>query len=69
MQENWDAVIMFTRMGTQWNVTMGGVIGLKYDVLEWFCRIYYVKDVKSMLAKIQIMERAALEVFNKDTEK
>ena len=69
MQENWDAVIMFTRMGTQWNVTMGGVIGLKYDVLEWFCRIYYVKDVKKMLSKIQIMERAAMSVFNKDTEK
>ena len=69
MQENWDAVVMFTRMGTQWNVTMGGVIGLKYDVLEWFCRIYYVKDVKSMLAKIQIMEKAAMAVFNKDTEK
>nr|BAR31325.1 hypothetical protein [uncultured Mediterranean phage uvMED] len=69
MQENWDAVIMFTRMGTQWNVTMGGVIGLKYDVLEWFCRIYYVKDVKKMLSKIQIMERAAMAVFNKDTEK
>lgn len=60
---------MFTRMGTQWNVTMGGVIGLKYDVLEWFCRIYYVKDVKKMLSKIQIMERAAMAVFNKDTEK
>ena len=69
MQENWDAVIMFTRMGTQWNVTMGGVIGLKYDVLEWFCRIYYVKDVQSMLEGIQIMEKAALSVFNKDTEK
>ena len=69
MEQNWDAVIMFTRMGTQWNVTMGGVIGLKYDVLEWFCRIYYVKDVKSMLTKIQIMEKAALAVFNKDTEK
>ena len=60
---------MFTRMTTQWNVTMGGVIGLKYDVLEWFCRIYYVKDVKKMLSKIQIMERAAMAVFNKDTEK
>tara|TARA_A200000159_G_scaffold34668_1_gene31183 strand:- start:216 stop:386 length:171 start_codon:yes stop_codon:yes gene_type:complete len=56
-------------MTTQWNVTMGGVIGLKYDVLEWFCRIYYVKDVQSMLEGIQIMEKAALDVFNKDTEK
>ena len=63
-EENWKIVIMFTRMATQWNVSMSGVIGLKYEVLEWFCRLYLVDDARAMLEGIQIMERAALKVLN-----
>ena len=51
-------------MATQWNVSMSGVIGLKYEVLEWFCRLYLVDDARAMLEGIQTMERTALKVLN-----
>lgn len=56
--------MMFLRLQTQWNVSMNGVVGLKYEVLEWFCRLYSVQDVPSMLEGLQIMEAAVLKVFN-----
>jgi hypothetical protein len=43
---------------------MSGVVGLKYEVLEWFCRLYLVDDAKAMLEGIQTMERTALKVLN-----
>jgi len=63
-EENWEIVMMFLRLQTQWNVSMSGVIGLKYEVLEWFCRLYLVDDARAMLEGIQTMERAALKVLN-----
>ena len=63
-EENWEIVIMFLRLSTQWNCSMSGLIGLKYEVLEWFCRLYLVDDARAMLEGIQIMERAALNVIN-----
>jgi hypothetical protein len=62
--ENWDIVMMFMRMQTQWNVVMGGFTGLKYEVLRWLCDLYSVEDPKAMLEGIQVMEAAALEVLN-----
>tara|TARA_Y100001968_G_scaffold310149_1_gene330788 strand:+ start:373 stop:516 length:144 start_codon:yes stop_codon:yes gene_type:complete len=43
---------------------MSGLVGLKYEVLEWFCRLYLVDDARAMLEGIQIMERAALNIIN-----
>lgn len=63
--ENWDIVMMFLRMQTQWNVTMGGFTGLKYEVLRWLCDLYSVEEPKAMLEGIQIMESAALQELNK----
>lgn len=64
--ENWDIVMMFMRMQTQWNVVMGGYVGLRYEVLRWFCDLYSVKDPQAMLEGIQVMEAAALKVLNDD---
>ena len=64
-EENWEIVMMFLRLQTQWNVSMSGAIGLKYEVLEWFCRLYLIDDARSMLEGIQTMERAALPIINK----
>jgi hypothetical protein len=64
--DNWDIVMMFLRMQTQWNVVMGGFTGLKYEVLRWLCDLYSVEDPKAMLEGIQIMEAAALEELNKN---
>ena len=62
---NWEIVMMFVRLQTQWTTSMNGVIGLKYEVLEWLCRIYLIEDQTSMLEGIQVMEAAALKILNK----
>jgi hypothetical protein len=63
-EENWDIVMMFMRLQTQWNVSMGGFTGLKYEVLRWLCDLYSVEDPRAMLEGIQVMEAAALQVLN-----
>lgn len=62
--DNWDIVMMFMRLQTQWNVTMGGYVGLQYEALRWLCDLYSVEDQRTMLEGIQIMEAAALEALN-----
>lgn len=62
--ENWEIVMMFLRMQTQWNVTMGGFVGLKYEVLRWLCDLYSVEDQRAMLDGLRIMEAAALQMMN-----
>lgn len=62
--ENWEIVMMFMRLQTQWNVVVGGFTGLKYEVLRWLCDLYSVEDPKAMLEGIQVMEAAALQVLN-----
>lgn len=63
-EENWDIVMMFLRLQTQWNVTMGGYVGLQYESLQWLCGLYLVKDTRVMLEGIQVMEAAALKRLN-----
>ena len=64
--ENWEIVLMFLRLQTQWNVAMGGVVGLKYEVLPWLCNLYSIKDSRAMLEGLQIMERVALKAMKAD---
>ena len=69
--ENWDAVIMFLRLQTQWQVSMSGYVGLKYEVLlgseGWF-GLYNVEDRRDMLERLQIMEAAALKELRKRSD-
>lgn len=64
-EENWETVMMFLRMQTQWNASMGGVTGLNYSSLEYLCRLYSVKDPVSLFEGIQVMEVVALSSLNK----
>ena len=64
--ENWDAVLMFLRISTQWRTSMGGPIGLDYGALEWLFRLYEVTEPRSLLEDLQIMEGAALTAMNKE---
>lgn len=67
--ENWDTVMMFLRMTTQWNVTMGGYVGLKYEVLlgaGGMLSLYDVDNPREMLEGIQAMEAVALSELNKE---
>jgi len=59
---------MFLRMQTQWTVTMGGYVGLKYEVLlgaSGLMSLYDVSNPREMLEDLQAMEAAALSELNK----
>jgi hypothetical protein len=64
--ENWDAVETFCRCATQWSYgVMGGVIGLIYpDVKTVLDLTQPKKRHRELFLAIQIMEQAALEIFN-----
>jgi len=64
-EENWDVVMMFLRMQTQWNVSMAGLTGLNYSSLDYLSRLYSVKDPVSLFEGIQVMEVTALTCLNK----
>jgi hypothetical protein len=69
--ENWDAVMMFLRMQTQWQVSMSGYVGLKYEVLlgtGGLCDLYNVEDHRDLLERLQIMEASALTELRKTSD-
>lgn len=63
-EENWEAVMMFLRMQTQWNVSMNGLVGLNYQALETLIRLYHVKEPVELFERVQVIERAALVKMN-----
>ena len=63
-EENWEAVMMFLKMQTQWNVSMRGLVGLNYQALETLIRLYHVKEPVELFEKVQVIERAALVKMN-----
>ena len=70
--ENWETVLMFLRMQTQWNTTMAGYLGLKYDVLLMsggLFDLYCIDDRAAMLEDLQVMESAALSELSKSEDK
>lgn len=67
-EENWETVLMFLRMQTQWSMSFSGVVGLKYEVLlsaGGLFDIYNVENRREMLEDLKIMEHAALTEMNK----
>jgi hypothetical protein len=64
LEENWQAVSMFMRLQTQWVPMMGGVAGLNYQSVEFLFRIEGIENQREMLADLQAMEIAALQVMN-----
>jgi len=67
-EENWETVLMFLRMQTQWSMSFGGVTGLKYEVLlsaGGLFDIYNVENRRAMLEDLKIMEATALTEMNK----
>ena len=60
--ENWQAVLMWMRVATQWRTTMDGSFGLDYGVLQWLFGLYDVEKPREMLEDLQIMEAAVLEL-------
>jgi hypothetical protein len=66
--ENWETVQMFLRVQTQWNVSMDGLIGLKYEVLlgsGGLFDLYNVENRTDVLERLQVMEATALTELRK----
>ena len=68
-EDNWDAVMMFCNMQTQWSTSFGGFVGLKYEVLLMqggMFDLYNIVDRRKILEELQIMEVTALKELNKE---
>lgn len=64
LSENWPVVSLFMQLQTQWNVGMGGATGLNYQSVEFLFKIEGIENQREMLADLQVMEVAALQVMN-----
>jgi hypothetical protein len=67
-EENWDALVMWSRVQTQWRTSMGGVVGLDYGAIAWVFRLYEVDDQRSLLEDLQVMEAAAMAKLNERSD-
>lgn len=63
--ENWQAVMVFEALSTQWNLGMGGPIGLRYESLPTVLRAYGVSaaDRPAVFQQVRLLERSALEAM------
>lgn len=64
--ENWDAIVMWSRVQTQWRTGSAGVIGLDYSVLPWLFKMYGVEDPRTLLEDLQVIEGAVLTAMSKE---
>lgn len=64
--DNWQAVILFTRLRTQWRVGFGGAVGLDYNVLyRMMGRLYSEPEAVELIeSDIQVMELEALRTMS-----
>lgn len=65
--ENEDAVRAFISMGTQWNVGMGGPVGLRYESLPVVLDLLGIEAGarRALFPALRVMEHAALEEFSR----
>lgn len=70
-EDNWPAFDLFTYMGTQWNIGMGGATGLKYEVAHGYLdrRNLAIEDYENRMDDLRIMEATALEVMRESRAK
>lgn len=63
--DNWTALQVFAALRTQWNVGMGGAVGLRYEAIEPVMRMMCVehKERAALFEALRIMENEALQVL------
>ena len=63
--ENWPIVQMFCRLATQWQVGMGGAVGLRYEAVYPLLDRQYANadDWQQAFSDLQELERAALDAM------
>ena len=68
-EDNWEIVMMFLRTQTQWNMSFGGAVGIKYEVLllnGGLFDVYNIDNRQEMFEGLQLMEVTALAEINKE---
>ena len=71
LDDNWDALMIFCNMQTQWTTSFGGLVGLKYEILLMqggLFDLYNITERSKILEEIQIMEATALKELNKESK-
>ena len=58
--ENWDAIVMFCKLQTQWRQGPRGPVGLDLNVVQWLFSLYAVANPVAMIEDLQVMETAYL---------
>jgi alpha-amylase/alpha-mannosidase (GH57 family) len=61
--ENWDALMLFFRLKTQWLVGFGGATGLNYESVEWVMALLKIEDKAGTFERLQVLEFAALDAW------
>lgn len=66
--ENWPIVQLFCRLSTQWQISMSGAVGLKYESLYPLLDRHYpdADEWQQAFDDIQMMEREALSAMRDD---
>ena len=65
--ENWQSLLIFDALTTQWNANNGVVIGIRYEAINLVLDVFNVnKKLRAdMFHFIRVMENEALQVINK----
>ena len=58
---------MFLRMSTDWVYAgMGSCTGMNKQTLQWYMDVFEVENKREILEDLQVMERHALRLMNKN---
>ena len=66
-RENWEAVMLFLKVQTQWRVGMGGIIGLDYTSVIEMIKLYTDKPI-DLMENIQVIEASILKTISKENK-
>lgn len=64
--DNWQTILVFADMLTQWNIGMNGAIGLRYEALPLVLEMHGVvaDQRREVFDGLRVMERAAVQQIN-----
>lgn len=64
---NFTTVQVFDDLMSQWNVGMGGVVGLKYEAIPLVLKMHRIAaaDEQDIFDGLRVMERAVVQQINK----
>ena len=64
--DNWQALVVFDQMATQWRMGSHSAIGLDYNVIPHIFRMSGIKrkDQPALFADLRVMENEALNIIN-----